>query len=331
LEPRSIARDLLLVDANDEKGLTELVVTYAVAPARRMWSLAEPRSDEGDDGWKRDQGAVTLDESTGHFAPVIAGLALWASLFPYSAVSFADRSDIARNPSSAFMDGSWHMAMFTSYGDVAELVHGLYLDVTDARPNVASRHPLPWPNPDALAELRRMQALLGRLVGPPSAWGDIEIRSETGLQHVDVAAAHDMDEILHRDVHRRLVWFGTVDPILPEETPEGEMLVVTNDGGVFPALVPETISGVIALDYTEGLALHRRVAVCGHCNRAVVLSNQQVARSRKGLAVYHESCATEHRLSYFRDYQRRREPEVTARQRPKIVAANEKTERRVLP
>ncbi len=176
-----------------------------------------------------------------------------------------------------------------------------------------------------------MQTLLGRLVGPPSAWGDIEIRSETGLQHVDVAAAHEMDQILHRDVPRRLVWFGTVDPILPEETPDGEMFIVTNDGGVFPALVPETISGVLALDYTEGLALHRRVAVCGHCNRAVVLSNQQVARSRKGLPVYHESCATEHRLSYFRNYQRRREQEVAARQRPKIVAANEKTERRVLP
>ncbi len=113
MEPRSIARDLLLIDVNDENALADLVLTYAVAPARRMWSLPESRSDEGDDGWRNNHRAIALDESTGHFSPVVAGLALWAGLFPYSAVSFADRGDIARNPSSAFMDGSWHMAMFT--------------------------------------------------------------------------------------------------------------------------------------------------------------------------------------------------------------------------
>ena len=81
------------------------------------------------------------------------------------------------------------------------------------------------------------------------------------------------------------------EPILPEESPDGDAHVLTVIGGVFPALVPESISGAVALDYTEGLARHRRVAVCAHCNRAVVLSNQQAGRARKGLPVYHDECA----------------------------------------
>ena len=129
---------------------------------------------------------------------------------------------------------------------------------------------------------------------------------DTGLERVDMPSAIEVDGILRRDVHRRLVWLGNAEPILPEDSPDGEGHVLTWDGGVFPALVPETISGTIALDYADGLARHRRVAVCAHCNRAVVLSNQRAARDRKGLPIYHEVCAREHRLGYFRSYQRRR-------------------------
>jgi hypothetical protein len=68
------------------------------------------------------------------------------------------------------------------------------------------------------------------------------------------------------------------EPILPEESPDGDAYVLTVNGGVFPALVPESISGAVALDSTEGPARHRWVAVCAHCNRAAVLSNQQAGR-----------------------------------------------------
>ena len=80
------------------------------------------------------------------------------------------------------------------------------------------------------------------------------------------------------------------------------MHVLTVNGGVFPALVPESISVDIALDYTERLARNRRVAACAYCNRAVVLSNQQAGRARKGLPVYHDECARVHRLDYHRGY-----------------------------
>jgi len=189
-------------------------------------------------------------------------------------VSFADRSDIARNPSSAFMDGSWHMAMFTSYSDVAELVHGLYFEATDARPNVASRHPLPWPNPDALAELRGMQALLGRLVGPPSAWGDIEIRSETGLQHVDVAAAHDMDDISIATCIDASYGSARLIRSCPKKHLTGDARGHQRRGGV-PGARRRDDLGVIALDYTEGLAC---IAASRYAATAIEPSFSQTSR-----------------------------------------------------
>jgi hypothetical protein len=38
------------------------------------------------------------------------------------------------------------------------------------------------------------------------------------------------------------------EQILPEESPDGDALVLTVNSGVFPALVPESISGTVALD-----------------------------------------------------------------------------------
>lgn len=315
IERRSLARDLLLTDLADQISVTELVVSHALAPCRRMYSLPTPRADEGE-RWKwqdrlRFDGSVVsavvpmrLDPSPAHFQPVISGLALYSGLFPFATPSFADRRDIVENPSSAWLDGSWHMAAWMGYDDVARQVNGLYLPPREGAPNLVLREP--WPNPEALIQLRSMQALLLRLVGPPSEWGDIHLIEDTGLERVDMPAAIELDVILRRDVHRRLIWLGNAEPILPEDSPDGEGHVLTWDGGVFPALVPETISGAIALDYADGLARHRRVAVCGHCNRAVVMSNQQVARDRKGLPVFHDACAREHRLGYFRDYQRGR-------------------------
>lgn len=302
MEARSLAADLTLLDIDDRAALTDYLATYCVAPCRRMWSRPEPHAQEGD---AFGRGDLVLEPSTAHFEPVIVALALWAGLFPQSAPSFGNSGDIARNPASAWLDGSFFMAAFTSYEEIGRQVDGLFApEPNRAGPNWAEHEP--WPNPEAVAELRTIRELILRLVGPPREWGDLEVIEDTGLEHVDIAAARELDTILRGDVHRRLVRFGADEPILPEESPDGEAHILTVNAGVFPALVPESISGAIALDYTEGLARHRRVAVCGHCNRAVVLSNQRAARARKALPVYHQECAHEHRLGYYRGYQRQR-------------------------
>jgi hypothetical protein len=300
----SLAADLVLTDLDERTSLTRFVAQHAVGPARRMMRMAEPTPDEGDDAPPME---MPGDDSPTHFGPVISGLVIWSALFPHAAPMFGDLETIRRSPHTAWLDGAFAFALWTSYGQIRAQVDGLFgppstVEDDERRANVLFRRE-PRRNDAALEELRSIQRLLVRLYGPPEEWADLLVRYETGLEHVDLAAATELDHILRRDAHRRLIRLGTDEPILDDDMLEG---VLTVDGGVFPALVPESLSAVFALDYADGLAGHRRVAQCSRCHRALVVSNQQAARVRKGMAVYHDDCAREHRLGYYRTYQQAR-------------------------
>ena len=303
-EPASLAADLVLTDLGDRAALTRFVAQHAVGPARQMMRMPEPAPAEGDDAPRME---VPGDDSPTLFGPVIGGLVIWSSLFPHAAPMFGDLETVRRSPHTAWLDGAFAFALWTSYGQVQAQVDGLFGppstdEDNERRANVVFRLE-PRRNDTALEELRSIQRLLLRLYGPPEEWADLLVRYETGLEHVDLAAASELDEILRRDAHRRLIRLGTDEPILEDDMLEG---VLTVDGGVFPAMVPESLSAVFALDYADGLAGHRRVAQCSRCHRALVVSNQQAARARKGMAVYHDECAREHRLGYYRTYQKAR-------------------------
>ncbi|MDL2335091.1 MAG: hypothetical protein QFC55_03565 [Chloroflexota bacterium] len=266
--------------------------------------MPAPSPAEGD---AAPRTAMSGSDSPTHFGPVIAGLVIWSTLFPHAAPMFGELSTIRRSPHIAWLDGSFAFALFTSYDQVKRQVEALFGPDSTAedehRRGDVRYHHEPRRNDYALDELHSVRALLLRLYGPPEAWADHLIRYETGLEHVDLTAAGELDDILRRDVHRRLVRLGSDEPILDDDLAGG---VLTVDGGVFPAFVPESLAGVFALDYADGLAGHRRVAQCGRCERALVISNQQAARIGKGLPIYHRECAQEHRRDYYREYQRAR-------------------------
>ena len=306
--PTTPAADLVLADIGDPDQLAAWVARHAIAPARRMLGMPAPDPAEG------EQAPVaplfSSDDSPAHFGPVIGGLLIWSTLFPHVAPAFGELDTLRRNPSIAWQDGGFTLALWTGYGQVRRQVAGLF--GPEATPEEEWRrwdvrhHDEPRRNDAALDELRRMQQLLLRLYGDPDEWDDLAVRYETGLRHVDLEAAAELDGILHSDVHRRLMRQGTDEPVLPGEWPDDEGHVLRVDAGVFAALVPETLSGALALDFADGLESHRRVARCAGCKRAVVISNQQAARVAKRQPVYHRECKDGARLAYFRSYQRGR-------------------------
>lgn len=306
---RSFAADLALTDLDDRHALTDFVARYALGPARRMMGTPAPHPSEGERPPHPEP--YTGNDSHTQFGPIIKGLVLWSTLFPQASPSFGELEAIGRVPHSAWMDGAFELGLWTGYGKVRRFVDGLFGDVEALPwelPTKQIRVPpsAPRRNDEAMAELRRMQALLLRLYGPAEEWGDIAVRQTTGLRHVDLDAARELDTILRREVHARIVRFGTDEPVLADEAPDGEAHILRVDGGVFAAQVPETLAGALALDYLEGLAAGRNVARCAACGRAVVITNHQAARVEKGQPVYHPDCKGEARLAYFRTYQRDR-------------------------
>lgn len=306
-QPDSPAAELALVDIDDQEDLAAWVARHALGPVRRMLGIPAPDPSEGLEAPPAPP--FSTDVTQAAFGPAVAGLAIWSGLYPHAAPSFGELESLGRHPASAWLDGAYFLGLWVGYGEVRRQVAGLFgpeLEPGDPRLSGDVRfHREPRRNDAGLAELRRMQALLLRLYGDPDEWDDLLVREEIGLRHVDLEAAWELDRILRRDVHRRIVRMGTDEPVLPGEV-DGEAHDLRVDGGVFAASVPETLSGALALDYLEGLESQRRVARCAGCRRALVVSNQQAARVAKGQPVYHADCKGEARLTYFRSYQRRR-------------------------
>jgi hypothetical protein len=314
---RRLWLSLHFADLSDVESLTRLVADLCVAPARVAWGLAEPRPEERDDFLFTDLGFVDGVQhramrqhhritSAAHFGPVLNGLLLFGWLFPGARFDTHAPEEVVKIPGYAFLRDSQEMA-YRTYEEVAHLVGGLV-----GRPmppplfhGIAPRRP--QPNQPALDELRAIQDLLARAVGAPDDFGDYR-RLDVGFAAMDMGAADELDVILRRDVHERLIWLGEFEPVELDDDPRPDSPVtfITFDHGVLPALVPETLSGLVALDFVESLRLDHAAGRCERCRRAMVLTPQQAARARRGLPVFHHDCHAEHRLAYWRTFQHRR-------------------------
>lgn len=301
----------------DLASITRIVVDFALAPAREAWGLPAPRSDERDDFLFIDQWEIDgmrhrlarnhrLDPSAAHFEPTLRGLLLFGWLFPGAGFFTDTPSEVAKIPGWAFLDSSQTMA-YRTHDELVYLARGLFGDPGPKPWYHGSLPFVPQLNEPALAELGNMKDLLARAVGAPEDFGDYR-RLDTGLNAVDWMAAHEIDEILRRDVHQRLVWLGHIEPVDLDDEPISAMLDrdITFDYGVLSVAIPESLSGLVALDFVESLRLDRAAGRCHRCLQPMVLKPQQRARARRGAPVFHPDCFREHRLTYGREYQRSR-------------------------
>jgi hypothetical protein len=114
----------------------------------------------------------------------------------------------------------------------------------------------PQANPAAIAELHAVQALLRRSQGNAANDPDPYIRIDVGLTAMDREAAFRIDDTLRRDCHTRLVWLIDFEPAFDADGPDPDAIVeLPLDHGVLAALIPETITGLVVLDYVETLGL----------------------------------------------------------------------------
>ena len=281
---RHVSLDISTADLDEPGALSQIVVDHALAPCRRMWGLPEPAA--GDDDHIRSLRGQP-DFSPDHLDPVLRGLAVYEFLWPWG-IHLAPGT-IAARPAAHFVDTSFDVAR-QGTDRLTAFIAGLYGEPpTDRQLNWAMVEP--WPNPTALAELRRARSLVHDALSGPEDW-DMTVGLDTGLTKMRWEAWNEIDRILRSDVHRRLVWIGSVEPILPDEMPDGEGRLFAQDGGVYPTDVPETIVGLVALDLVDMLAAtDRQPGLCPACGRAMLMSRADAARSRAGERVVHEDCA----------------------------------------
>jgi hypothetical protein len=312
--PERLWLSLYLGDLANPATLTRIAVDHCLAPARAAWGLPAPVAGERDDAFFFDIGLINgiparqlrthhLTESAAHFDPVVRGLLLFGWLFPSSVFGTDAPEGVVGLPGPAFLSDSQMMA-YRTYEEVEYLAAGL-LGLGAPPPLYHGMYPYRQQvGPEIIAELARIQTALGQAVGPPEDLGDYR-RVDLGLQAIDQFAAAELDDLLRASVHQRLVWFGSWE----EPNPDNESKVltpldfITFDRGVFMASVPESIAGLVALDFAESLRLDRMAGRCARCDRPMLLSAQRAARAKRGKTVFHEDCHREHRLSYFRGYQ----------------------------
>jgi hypothetical protein len=303
---------------SQSESITRLAVDFALAPARAAWHLPAPRADEHDDFLYREvepsAGIPTrtmvdhhLDVSAVHFEPVLHGLLLFGWLFPAACFLTDTPAELIELPGWAFLRNSQLLA-YRTYEEIAYLAAGA-AGAPATPPLFHGTQPYrASPVPGVIAELRKMQELLEQAVSKPDDAGDYW-RFDVGFTQMDMVVALEIDEILRRDVRERLIWLGDMETYDPDNGDSFEMTsskIVTFDRGVFPALVPQSLAGLVALDFARYLRLDRGYAACQFCGVPVQLSGAQAARARRHEAVFHPECHLRHRLQYGRSYQRRR-------------------------
>jgi hypothetical protein len=330
----SIAYDLLDTDLSSVTSLTEFVVAHTVAPLRAAAGLPAPRVGELSNvlGEVKTDGYLTImttkpwtvAESSAIFDESIRALLLFGWLFPESLLPSVRPEVILENLGSAVLTHAWAVIP-RSPEAIADLVAGLL-----GAPASMSRSYLHRPerNDAALAELEQARQLVAKSLDPVPAREPVTQVVDIGLDRIGWWPAFAIDRVMRSDVRRRLVWFGTLEPTVEiDDSGEPNLTgpIIAKDRGVFAADVPESITGLVLLDLSEQLKRDRRVGRCGHCGRLMPLNAWQSKRARHGDAVYHADCRDAHRLVYFR---KKAHDRYYAE---KIVDANEKTARRVLP
>jgi hypothetical protein len=306
----SIALDLAATDLADYDSLLGFVVAHTIAPVRAAYGLPAPQPDEGHSYFverteKRADGMLVehirsynLKESTRLFDPVIRALLLFGWLFPKSVMPSQSPERVLEAPGWSVLLQSLSL-VDRPYEAIAHLVGGL-LEVSIPRPWWTGSSPLePATNVAALADLSAMRSLIKAALSavtedPHSHLIDI------GLDRIDPVVAWELDEIARSDVRRRFVWLGTYESFDPDDSETEALFPETFERGVFAADLPETLKGLIALDYSEQLSQDRSTGRCEQCGALMEVEGRQRGRVRRREPVYHPGCRDEHRLIYFR-------------------------------
>lgn len=309
---RSFALDLHGTDLADHASLTRLVVAHTIAPARAWWSLPAPRPEESrdyliervertpDGAEVHHMRAFGLDESPRSFDSLFRALFLFGRLFP-QCVGFAGSvEEMVRHPGMAVLADSHHLTG-RSYDAIADLCAGL-LGVPFVTPPVQGDFHQRARNDEALAELGEARQLINQAIAPIDDDAHVQF-VDIGLQRLGFASASRLDDVLHRDVHRRLIWFTTFEVFEPDDV---SSTTEWFERGVFPADVPETIAGLAALDYSEQLGYGRSLTKCAQCAVLMGVEGRQRYLASKGRSVYHADCYLDHKRAYWRQYQRGR-------------------------
>lgn len=305
---RRLAFDLAVANLDDPEALTALLMAHVVAPARALFRDRYPRPHRDETNDVRAPRQIALEDGTSFedpedsepeattvgFDPFIRGWVLFHRLFPR--VDGEGSVNLDR-PEKVF------------FGDARLNARVLWPEMAFGVGRMYEREQRGEGDP-GLRELRHLQGLLRQALTPPKeAWW--RVRHSSGLQIVDQEAAAALDAILRADVRQRLVWFegGTWGLSIQHD---GKWVDTVFDRGVFATVIPETIAGVVALDFVETLRREPMIAPCAECGLWVEMSPQQVARSQAGKPIYHHECHAQHRVRYVRTYQQRRRRQATA-------------------
>ena len=280
---RRLSLDLLGSDLDDPAALAQIALDHILTPCRRMAGLPEPLP--GDDEWVRSL-ALTPDIAAMHLDPVLRGLFLYASLCPW--VTGFVPSAVASRPAAYFVDYGLDVAR-TGHDRFVAFITGLYGEQpTDRQLNWVA--PEPWPNLEALDALRAARSTVEEAFAGAADW-DAKVELDTGLTRMRWETWNAIDGLLRADVHRRLVWVGSVDPLEPEDTPDGQGGLFAKDGGVASIDMPESIAGLVMLDLVEALAASDgRPGLCTLCGRPLLLTRAVADQARTGVPVFHGLC-----------------------------------------
>lgn len=315
---RRLAFDLAVANLDDPEALTALLMAHVVAPARALFGDRYPRPHRDETEDLRTPRRLALEDGTSFedpedsepeattvgFDPFIRGWVLFHRLFPRVAGEGYVNLD---RPEEVFFGDARRTAGIL-WPEMTLLVGGMH---------EAERR---GDGDPGLRDLRRVQALLRRALTPPEdTWW--HVRHNMGLRIVDEDAAAALDAILRAEVRQRLVWFegGTWRLSIQRY---GKWVDTVFDRGVFASVIPETIAGVVALDFVETLRREPTIAPCAECGLYVEMSPQQVARSQGGKSIYHPDCHDQHRVRYVRAYQHRRRARSTERRGASTAAVD---------
>ena len=314
---RRLALDLVATDLADPDAIARLIANHVVVPARMLLGL--PRDPSAEDMNKPIGLSFGMDfrplwpstpPDRDTFEPFLRGYVLLSALLPGAIEAPADARAFLAVPGASLIAHALSVALVRDE-DLAVLARGL-LGERVARPQNAFvlRDYQPRSNGTALAELARARDLVVAALGEPDDPG-VYARKDIGMAALSREVAFTIDEVLRRDVHWRLVWLGDRELGYDEDSElddEGDpiLLPLIVDRGVVDALVPETISGLVALDLVEMLRVGKGMAPCAVCRQLVVLDPRRAGRARRGEPVYHPDCHEEFRLRFVRDYQRQR-------------------------
>jgi hypothetical protein len=319
INDRSLAYDLADTNIESPESLTALIIDHCLAPVRASCGLPAPRLGERDDfayeterlpdGTPyRKMRRYTLTETPAFFDVVLRAMLLFGWLFPESCAPSQNVAMMLSEPGWCVLD-DWITLAHRPYEGISDLVRGLF-GLPREYPDLymGTGYHIPAVNEAGIAELRGAREIVFEALSPVPEDLDSSL-IDVGLQRFEFGFTRKLDRILRTSVHRRMIWFGTFEVGLDEgddHEPYVTDQTISLERGVFAAMVPETLTGLVVLDLSEQLSLGRHTGLCAHCHGLMPLTARQAGRARRGEAVYHSTCLDEHRLIYFRDYQRQR-------------------------